>query len=181
MCRLGRRNVFFFFLFFLQDRHIFLFYIIFCLVIFVKYDMELHFGSVSHWHPLIKPTYVSNESLDKFVRIRHIGEDKSKVVLRCPQQVRAEHDGERFRCHVVLLFIVGDSVGENEVGAQCRQEEKRNILVEMFSNALQQIKVGTWQRVNNTSNARQPCMGIFHLCDGHAESDRERGQKEQTY
>lgn len=44
------------FLFFLQDRrfHIVLFYIIFCLVIFVKYDMELRFKSVSCSYPSIQ-------------------------------------------------------------------------------------------------------------------------------
>ena len=48
MCRLGWRNVFLF-LVFLQDRrfHVILFYIIFSLVIFVKYDVELRFKSVS--------------------------------------------------------------------------------------------------------------------------------------
>ena len=56
MRRLGWRNVFFFFLFFLQDRrfHIVFFDIIFCLVIFVKYDMELRFKSQRHGsHPPI--------------------------------------------------------------------------------------------------------------------------------
>lgn len=52
---------------------------------------------------------MSDEGLDKLVRMPHIGEDERKVVLRRAQQVRTEHDGERFRRHVVLLLKVGDS------------------------------------------------------------------------
>lgn len=62
-------------------------------------------------------THMSDEGLDKFVRMSHIGEDESKVVLRCSQQVRTEHDSERFRCHVVLLLKVGDSGCNSKVNA----------------------------------------------------------------
>ena len=71
--------------------------------------MELGFESASSPCPSVKATHVSDKGLDKFMRMSHIGENQSKVVLRCSQQVRAEHDGERFCCHVVLLLKVGHS------------------------------------------------------------------------
>jgi hypothetical protein len=78
---------------------------------------------------------MSDEGLNKLVRMSHIGEDESKVVLRCSQQVRTEHDGERFRCHVVLVLKVGDSGRNSQVNALFCQEE--DALVEVFSDALQ--------------------------------------------
>lgn len=115
MCRLGWSNVYLF-LFFLQDRrfHIILFDFIFCLVIFVKYDMELRFQVSLTLASLDPTTHVSDEGLDKFVRMPHIGEDESKVVLGCPQQVRTEHDSERFCSHMVLFFEVGDPERNDE-------------------------------------------------------------------
>lgn len=137
MCRLGWSNVDLF-LFFLQDRrfHIILFYIIFRLVIFVKYDMELRQVSVT-LASLDPTTHVSDEGLDKFVRMSHIGEDESKVVLGCSQQVRTEHDGERFCGHVIVFFKVGDSERNDETTTFSCQKKRKNVLVKMLSDAFQ--------------------------------------------
>jgi hypothetical protein len=52
---------------------------------------------------------VGNEGLYKLVGLAHVVQDRNKVVLGSAQQVWAKHNGERFRRHLIALFIVRNS------------------------------------------------------------------------
>ena len=55
-------------------------------------------------------TNVSNKRLHKLMRKPHIIEDHRKVILRRAQEVRAEHNRQRLRRHMVMLLALRHTV-----------------------------------------------------------------------
>ena len=78
---------------------------------------------------------MSNEGFDQFMRESHVVKNHHKIILRGSQQVRTENDGQGFRCHVIMLFVVGDSSKRERKKDQSDSNlnsTTTNVLVKMF-------------------------------------------------
>jgi hypothetical protein len=65
---------------------------------------------------------VGDEGFDQFMRQSHVIKDHHKVILRGSQQVWTENDSQRFRCHMIMLFVVGNSSKKEDQSVSCKIE-----------------------------------------------------------
>ena len=52
---------------------------------------------------------MGNEGFDQFVWESHVIKDHHKIILRRSQQVWTKNDSQSFGCHMIVLFVVGNS------------------------------------------------------------------------
>ena len=131
----------------------------------IENSMELRAISESP-EERVDGAYVGYKSLHQPVGMLHIRHNHEEIVVRCSQQVWAKYDSQRVCRHLVVLFVVSHpTVRVDQSHISVGGKEMNRLLVEMFNNTFEEIKIMSRQRLNYSSNPFYPSIEVLDLCD----------------